>query len=278
LLKKPENDFIGWYRTVQKQHLIFPYLRIEDPGPFLMQTRYQADDGAEFIFVINSHLNDAHKTTVTFSPEITAGRYGWVWDPETGNRYRMTLTKGGSINIDIGPAESLLFVFDSEKRGPEWKPLPAAGNGTSDVSGGWSAELRHCRDGSEREFFIDSLKDLKEMPEFVSFSGTVVYRNTFICEKKRRAVINLGKVYGTSELRINGKSCGVKWYGRRIFAPEDCLKKGVNTIEIAVTTSMGNYMKSLTGNPIAQYWTNEKNKNQPLQSMGLLGPVTIYER
>jgi hypothetical protein len=39
---------------------------------------------------------------------------------------------------------------------------------------------------------------------------------------------------------------------------------------------MGNYMKSLTDNPIAQYWTNEKNKNQPLQSMGLVGPVTLY--
>ena len=39
---------------------------------------------------------------------------------------------------------------------------------------------------------------------------------------------------------------------------------------------MGNYMKSLTGNPIAQYWTNEKNKVQPIQSMGLIGPVTMY--
>jgi len=43
-----------------------------------------------------------------------------------------------------------------------------------------------------------------------------------------------------------------------------------------VTTTMGNYMKSLTDNHIAQYWTNEKNKNQPVQSMGLLGPVTIF--
>lgn len=277
-LEKPENDFIGWYRTVQKQHQLYPYLQIDKPGPFLMQTRYQADDGTEIIFVINSHLHDTHRTTVTFSPEITTGRYGWVWDPETGKRYRMTLTKGGSITLDIGPAESMLFVFDSERRGPEWKPLPAAGKRIREVSGGWSAEFRHCHEGSEREFFIGSLKDLKELPDFVSFSGTVVYRNTVSVEKKMNAVINLGKVYGTSELTINGKSCGVKWYGRRIFAPEDCLKKGANTIEVAVTTSMGNYMKSLTDNPIAQYWTNEKNKNQPLQSMGLIGPVTIYER
>ncbi|MCI0523249.1 MAG: glycoside hydrolase family 2 [Bacteroidales bacterium] len=278
MLKKPENDFIDWYRTVQEQHLIDSYLRFESPGPFLMQTRYQSEDGTEFIFVINSHLHAGHRTMVTFSPEITTGRHGWIWDPETGNRYRIGLSKEGTINLDIGPAESLLFVFDRERRGPEWEPLPVSGPGIIEVSDGWSAVFRHCHDDSKAEVLIDRLNDLKEMPEFVHFSGTVIYRNTFTVEKKMRAIINLGKVYGTSDLRINGISCGVKWYGRRIFAPEEYLKKGINTIEITVTTSMGNYMKSLTDNPIAQYWTNEKNKIQPLQSMGLLGPVSIYER
>ena len=41
---------------------------------------------------------------------------------------------------------------------------------------------------------------------------------------------------------------------------------------------MGNYMKSLTDNPVAQYWTNAGNKNQPLQSMGMTGPVTYYRK
>ena len=50
----------------------------------------------------------------------------------------------------------------------------------------------------------------------------------------------------------------------------------MNAIEIKVTTTMGNYMKTLKENKIAQYWTNEKRKDQPLQSMGLVGPVTIY--
>jgi hypothetical protein len=39
---------------------------------------------------------------------------------------------------------------------------------------------------------------------------------------------------------------------------------------------MGNCWKTLTKNPIAQYWTNEKRKDQPIQSMGMAGPVTIY--
>ena len=34
-------------------------------------------------------------------------------------------------------------------------------------------------------------------------------------------------------------------------------------MEVEVTTSMGNYMKSLTDNPTAQYWTNEGRKIQP---------------
>jgi len=43
-----------------------------------------------------------------------------------------------------------------------------------------------------------------------------------------------------------------------------------------VTTTMGNYMKTLTDNPTAQKFTVLKTKDQPIQSMGLAGPVTIY--
>lgn len=278
LLKKPENDFIGWYRTVQEQYLIKPYIRIEKPGPFLMQTRYRADDGSDYIYLVNSHLHDSHQTRITFSEDLTRTRRVSLWDPETGERYNVKLMADKSISLDMGPAESLLFVFDSKKGARDWDPLPAGNSYATEISDGWSVELRHCRGGTIKEISLDNLIDLKEMPEFVHFSGTVTYRNTINIENSHKCIVNLGKVYGTSELKINGRSCGVKWYGRRIFNTDDYLKKGINKIEITITTSMGNYMKSLTDNPVAQYWTNEKNKNQPLQSMGLIGPVTIYEK
>jgi hypothetical protein len=47
-------------------------------------------------------------------------------------------------------------------------------------------------------------------------------------------------------------------------------------MEIGVITTMGNYMKTLTDNPTAQKFTVLTTKNQPLQPMGLLGPVTMY--
>jgi hypothetical protein len=124
---------------------------------------------------------------------------------------------------------------------------------------------------------MERLTDLKEIPEFVNFAGTVTCRNSLVCEDPEGSVLNLGKVYGTSELRINGESCGVKWYGRRIFNIGKYMKCGTNLVEVIVITSMGNYMKSLDDNPVAQYWTNAGTKNQPLQSMGMTGPVSYYK-
>ena len=278
ILNKPENDFIGWYRTVQEQYMIAPYLHLDNPDPYLMQVRYRDDTGDDFIFIVNSHIHESRTTRIAFSGELLRRRHCWIWDPETGNKYRVNTDRDNGLNLDIGPAESLFFAFDSERGGARWQPLPATGRAVKYIDTGWSAEFMHCRDNSVREIEMNRLTDLKEMPDFVHFSGTVTYRNSFRYEGSERLLINLGKVYGTSDLVINGKSCGVKWYGRRIFDTEGFLRDGKNIIEVIVTTSMGNYMKSLTDNPVAQYWTNAGNKNQPLQSMGMTGPVTYYRK
>jgi hypothetical protein len=276
VLNKPEKDFIGWYGGIQEKYGIKPYLKIEKPDPYVLQTRYSAVDGSEIIYLINSHIHNSHTTRIIFSKEITMGKYGWKWDPETGNRYRIALDSENGIALDMGPAESFLFVFDKNKKGTAWKPLPASGTSEMVVNEGWNADFIHCRDGSLRSLRIDQLKDIKDIPDFANFSGEIIYRNKINIPEPEVTYLNLGKVWGLCELRINGRDCGVRWYGRRIFEIKDLLKPGINEIEIKVVTSMGNYMKSLTNNPIAQYWTNEKNKIQPVQSIGLLGPVKLY--
>jgi hypothetical protein len=277
VLKKPENDYIGWYRTVQERYRIESWLKIEDPDPYLMQTRYSGPDGSEYIFIAYSHLHNSHRTRVIFSEALTRRHNCSVWIPETGERKRVQLDPDGGLTIDLGPADSLLFAFDSVKAEEEWRPLPVSGNEMQTLDEDWTVEFRHCRDVSVREIGMERPTDLNEIPEFVNFAGTVTYRNSLVCEDPEGSVLNLGKVYGTSELRINGESCGVKWYGRRIFNVGKHMKRGTNLVEVIVTTSMGNYMKSLDDNPVAQYWTNAGTKNQPLQSMGMTGPVSYYK-
>jgi hypothetical protein len=67
----------------------------------------------------------------------------------------------------------------------------------------------------------------------------------------------------------------VQWYGRRIYNIAEAIVLGDNAIEIKITTNMGNYMKTLTDNKVAQYWTNELRKNQPIQPLGMVGPVSV---
>jgi hypothetical protein len=277
LLKRPQKDFIGWYKKIQEQFGIEPYIKIENPDPYVFQNRYQADDGSEMLLIVNSHIHNLHRTKIIFSKEITNKRQGWVWDPENGTRYKLSLAKDNTLNLDLGPADSFLFVFDKHKIGPEWNPLPAGSSSAKTIQNGWSAEFIHCHNGTVKTIQIDVLKDLKEMTDFVNFAGTITYSNTINVDDPENVIINLGKVYGISELKINGERCSTKWYGLRIDSIGKYLKKGMNAIEIKIVTSMGNYMKSLTDNPIAQYWTNEKTKIQPLQSMGLIGPVTLYK-
>ena len=275
-LKKPEKDFINWYRNIQSQYNIIPYIRIDKPDPWVMQNRYRSDNGSEVLYIINSHLHNSWRSKITFSKVLSAGKFCWIWDPESGKRFRISLSRDGSLDVTLGPAESRLFVFDRNKNGSFWNPLPVSGTSEVRLDSGWSAEFIHCRNGSSVKVQIDTLKDLKDIPEFADFAGIVIYRNKVMIDSPAKLYINLGKVWGVSELRVNGYYCGAKWYGRRIFNISKYLKQGLNEIEISVATSMGNYMKSLTDNPIAQYWTNEKNKIQPVQSMGLIGPVTIY--
>ena len=276
LLEKPaDNDFIKWYADVQRQYGIEPYVKVENPDPFFTQNRYQGDNGEELFFLANSHLHDPYRGRIVFTDEITAGRYPWVWDMENGKRWRIELDKEGGYTLDMGPADSLVIVFDKNKKGPAWNPLPYEGPQSRTLTG-WDVELHHSREGWTKTDRMEQPTDLKDTP-WVDFTGTVTYRTTVDAgSKPGKMLLNLGKVYGVAELKVNGKDQGVRWYGRRVYDLSDALQPGENEIEVKVVTTMGNYMKTLTDNPTAQKWTNRKNKEQPTQSMGLQGPVTLY--
>ena len=274
LLNKPENnDFLNWYKSVQRKYKIIPYVQIDKPNRFISQVRYSLKD-ATALFIINSNIDEGYEINIFPAKDIKKGKQAWIWDVTNGERNRIN-SNGNKITLDIGPAESILVVFDNESKGSLYKQIPAGNDRTQKIKGKWNLQFKHI-DGSFKSLTMERLKDLKDIPEFAHFAGTVIYRKTININQKDAQFLNLGKVYGVSELKVNNKEAGVQWYGRRIYNVKTLLESGDNTIEIKVVTIMGNYMKSLKNNAEAQYWTNEVPKIQPLQSMGILGPVTIY--
>jgi hypothetical protein len=277
LLEKPAgDDFMNWYPTVQQKYRLTPFLTLEKPDPYVMVNRYIRDDQSEFFFFVNAHLHRAHRTTVRFHKATTARRYPWIWDMTDGARYRIDLAKDGAFDLQLGPAESRMIVFDYTEKGDPWTPLPTSGQNTRSLEG-WDVELLHSvEDFTEKtHFFV--LEDLKAT-KYIDFTGTAVYTKTFHADNPRNTVLNLGKVWGISEVKLNGEPCGITWFGNRLCDLSGKLKTGENKIEIRIVTTMGNYVQTLVDNPVGQKWTNRPGRPQPKQSMGLVGPVTIYEK
>ena len=153
-----------------------------------------------------------------------------------------------------------------------------------DMSTDWDVELIHTRLDTVIHTHFDTLFDLKDHPETQHFAGTIVYRKTINSGRdvSRRVstgetVLDLGLVEGVSEVIVNGQSAGVKYYGRRIYDISNLLHDGDNDLEIRVTTTLGNYLKTFTkeDNPTVWIYVNHPKRNQPLQPMGMIGPVTI---
>jgi hypothetical protein len=273
-VRKPENNFLQWYRDIQQKYQLAPYVHIDKPTSFVSQVRYQAGE-TEWLFIASSDLANEHSITILPSKELGAGKQAWVWDAATGERYYVG-DGAKPMTIDLATGDSRLIVYDKEKKGPAWDPLPGTAVTTFAVNGPWDLELHHL-DGSVRSVTMSTLTDLKDDPALAAFSGTVLYRTTVNAGNGLSwKYINLGKVAGISGLSVNGKDAGIQWFGRRVYRIDGLLQSGPNTLEIKVVTTMGNYMKTLKDNGIAQKWTNEKRQDQPIQSMGLLGPVILY--
>ena len=277
-LEKPaDNDFITWYAGVQKQYDITPTVQIESPDPFVMANLFVRDDDSRIYFFTNTHLHNSHQTKLVFPQEATRMN-AWVWNLDNGERYRLPLDKEGSYTLDLGPADARMIVFDRDnnKKAPVWAPLPTSGTDSQTLTG-WGLEFHHSLEHWIKTATADTLKDLKET-EWKSFTGDVVYRTDVEVDDPEGMVLNLGKVYGVASLKVNGIDCGTSWYGRRTYDLSNVLHKGWNRIEVTVTTTMGNYMQTWKDNKLAQQWTNRPGRPQPVQSMGIAGPVTLYRK
>ncbi|WP_345992665.1 glycosyl hydrolase [Chryseobacterium sp. Chry.R1] len=274
VLHKPTADFSGWYKTVQEKYSLKPYMKIRKPESFITQVRYQTTD-AELFLLTNSSSRHSASLDIQFDQEIIKRKQAWLWDATTGRRSKLAVEEG-LFHINLGPADSKLIVFDHHRKGTMWKAHPLTGTQVKELSTAWDVEFRHY-DGTVNKEKLDRLTDLKELPSYSHFAGTVVYRTTFqLGDHDTKDFLNLGSVYGICEVKVNGTEAGTQWFGRRVYALDGLLHIGENEIEIKVITVMVNYMKTLKDNEVAQYWTNQKKKDQPLQSLGLAGPVTIY--
>jgi hypothetical protein len=123
-----------------------------------------------------------------------------------------------------------------------------------------------------------SLFDWKTNNQLKYSSKEGIYTSTFTVDKltpNTPYYIDLGKVYFSADLTINGKLVGSKIYTPFIFNISDYIKAGVNEIRINVTPTQLNGFIGEANNGQRLY---REFKNKELMSQGLIGPIRIYEQ
>jgi hypothetical protein len=271
IVKAPEKDLLKWYQQIQSEFNIIPPVKLLHPSYDVSQVQYICDD-KEIYFFINSSRSKTHSFQAEFK---TGDKVPWIWNPESGDRNLYPFDeKKNVLNIVLSPAESKIIVFDSERKG-HTLPLKKVNKSSAFIlDGEWKVEFNHIN-GTHTCQTYDALFDFKDSPDYKNFAGKAIYTKIVnLDDAKPFEFVDLGKVHGISELVVNNVPVGTRWYGEHLYECKDQLKPGENIIRISVTTIVGNYCKSLDENKTCQNWT----KNQSYESMGLIGPVLLYEQ
>ncbi len=278
---REEEDCLAWTDRLLDSLSVRRSLALERPveDVYLLHHRH---DRSDLIFLANT--NQADVTLRAVFPETERGV--WRWDPETGTRAPYPIGADGRLEIALRPLESLLLVFAPGTPAAPPTPLPLAPMTTVEITGPWEATFQPAHEGAP--FTLDgfTLQDLAASPDprLHSFAGTILYRTRLDWDGATGEVLrlNLGEVLNAvSEVTLNGQPLGVRWYGWHDYDITPALRPGENTLEIKLTTTLFNHVRTLLYNPGAIFARPNKAQRVagltmlPPEPSGLLGPVRI---
>lgn len=129
-----------------------------------------------------------------------------------------------------------------------------------------------------RQINNSSLFDWKNNQELKYSSELASYKSSFEIkdiDQKQKYFLDLGKVYYTAEVFINGKKIKDIIYTPFVVDVSSYLKIGTNTVEIKVTPAKFN---DFVGQAIQGEKLYKKLKDSELMSQGLVGPVNLYQQ
>ena len=263
------EDFIGWTKKLLEDIDMEPLIRLSKPVSSLY-TLTKISGSQEIFFLVNSDRGIVLEFDASFN---TADKIPYIWIPETGERFALPNKQKDKLHIRLEALESALIVYDKRKIDLpvyEFRTLPTS---VTALSTDWDVKFEHVN----RTVFtrrMDRLIDFKDSDdkEINTFAGTVSYSTTFENSVNVRYIGFDNVNEAVTELLVNGKKAGMRWYGHHCYDISKYTKEGSNKIEIVLTTTLANYCRSLKDNPAAQAWT--RNYKTPFSS-GLEGVVLM---
>ncbi|MCU0748621.1 MAG: hypothetical protein MUF13_03645 [Akkermansiaceae bacterium] len=257
------------------------------------------------IYFIASSSDQPLTSSYTFR---VVGKRAEIWNPETGGIQSLATSPSGEhhtmATLSLDPKGSSFVVF---RPGASSVAPLAKENKESieEIKGPWTLVFPQANSAS-RSLRIDPLISWSVHPDpYVRhFSGTAVYSNTFmLSDTGKPLTLDLGKVDIMARVKLNGKDLGILWKPPYRIDISKAARAGKNQLEISVVNLWVNRLigdaalpedseRDKTGSLVSwPGWVLDGKtsptgrtsfvtfplwkKDEPLQSSGLLGPVTL---
>jgi hypothetical protein len=252
-----------------------------DPKPNVLFIHRTLPEGE--IYFVSNQKEEVLKFTPSFR---VSGLIPEYWNPVTGETRKLTGFSADmvstSVPLTLQPLESTFIVFRTRGK-PSKNQTPNFPEKSVLLTLNEPWDVTFAGLNAPQPVKLNSLQDwiTSEDKLLCYFSGTANYKTTFKLSQKpdQPVTIDLGKVMVMAKVKINGKYIGGVWTPPYRLDITPAIKEGANTLEVEV---VNNWMNRLIGDlnlpeNNRSTWTiiNPWTKETPLQSSGLLGPVTL---
>lgn len=266
-------------------------------------------NGSDLYFISNpdsvKHTFDCNFRVSGMQPELWYAMDGKIVNSDN---YEISAEKT-NVKISLEPLESVFVVFRNKATQNKMAVQHECHqNSIQDLSKDWTVKFMPeygCDLEESLPELIDWSKSENDSIKYYSGSATY-YKVINVYEKSlsesNSAILDLGDVNFSAELKVNGKSVGIKWLRPYAFDVLDYLKVGENKLEIVVTNEWTNRLigdqrfpdtsgYKMTAKKMPSWFVNNQpmpeskrmtfdagefyNVNDELLPAGLRGPVKL---
>lgn len=238
-----------------------------DKYPFIRQLKREMKDGSLLYFIWN--ISGSWQPISVETDAVFQNNY-WL-DGEKGS---IISSKGRSSSYTLAPYGTIIFYASKDKVEDKLlseAPVTSYGGKELMTIDRWNVVA------GKASVKNSALFDWRSDKNFKYQSSEGIYSTSFTLEKvndQSRYYLDMGKVFFTADVTINGQSAG-----KRIYAPYELditpyIKQGINRISIKITPVQRNHSigEAMKGNPKYAQFRNLENTLMPA---GLVGPVVI---
>ena len=230
----------------------------DTPEPYLRYYHYRQDDGDMILFF----NEDPHNSIDTWVQVPLTGELSWY--DAFDNVLRRAELQDGKVHLWLTPYQGMILCQHQGKyaaempENPRQIAEPEEWNLTM-IPAGKTEAL------TEQKHF--ALKNLAAADQYPDFSGTMIYETEItLTEKHPMVQIDLGRVYETVEVWVNGKSVGVRVAPPySLVVDGDLFMPGTNHIRVVVVNTLGHQESQ----------RDRFSMTMPQEPVGLMGPVRI---